>query len=387
MSGQDLFERVIESLHAAALGEARWPATASLIGEVTRTRGSGLTFGEGDTPARAELFFLRVCHGLERRTDLEQRYLSRYWVRDESVPRILGMPEGRLVPTGDLFSAEERRTSPAYNEAWRDARMQNGLNVCLGGPDGSRIVWNIADSLAPDGWESAQIETIRRLLPHVHQFVRVRKVLADASALSSSLTGLLGNSRLGVIQLDRQGRIVAANDQAALLLRRDKGLCDDGGSLSAQSPQEDDALQALLARALPPPGSPAAAGSMTIECPPARTRLVVQVAPVAGRERDLRAQRAAALVLVVDPEGRPRIDAGLVAKALDLTPAESELAAMLAAGGSVHDIAAATGRTEGTIRWHLKRIFRKQDISRQADLVRRVLSLEGLGRSANPGSP
>lgn len=67
--------------------------------------------------------------------------------------------------------------------------------------------------------------------------------------------------------------------------------------------------------------------------------------------------------------------------ALGLTPTESRLAVMLAAGHSVREIAVLTGRTEGTVRWHLKRIFGKQSTSGQTDLVRRVLSLEGL-----PGS-
>ena len=377
MSGQNPFERVLGSIHEAALGKARWPTTASLISEVTRTKGNALMFGEGDTQAEAELFFLRLCHGRERRTDLEQRYLRDYWMRDESIPRIACMPEGQLVPTGDLYTELEKRTSPAYNEAWRDAGMQNGLNVRLRGPGGSRIVWNIADSLAPGGWDSAQIETIQRLLPHVHHFVRVRMVLADSAALASSLTGLLDNSRLSVIQLDRRARIVAANDRARGLLRQDGGLSDVGGCLNASMPGENDNLQRLLARALPPHGVPASAGTMTIGRPDARTRLVVHVTPVVEREWDLRAQRVAALVLVVDPESRPRIDAGLVTKALDLTPAESRVATMVAAGRTVRGIAAITGRTEGTVRWHLKKIFRKQGISRQAELVRLVLSLDG----------
>ena len=54
---------------------------------------------------------------------------------------------------------------------------------------------------------------------------------------------------------------------------------------------------------------------------------------------------------------------------------------MLAAGHGVPAIAALTQRTEGTVRWHMKQIYRKQRISRQADLVRRVLSLDGF-----PGS-
>ena len=384
MRGQDLFERALESMHEAALGNARWPTTAAVISEATRTKGNALMFGEGETRAEAELFFLRLCLGRERRTDLEQRYLRDYWMRDESIPRIACMPDGQLVPTGDLYTEQEKRTSPAYNEAWRDADMQNGLNVRLRGPGGLQLVWNIADSLASGGWDSAQIETIQHLLPHVHHFVRVRMVLADAAALASSLTGLLDNSRLGVIQLDRNGRIVAANDQAGNLLGQGTGLSDKGGSLSAWSAKDNDALRPLLARALPPPGVPASAGSMTIERPAARTRLAVHVTPVTERERDFRAQDVAALVLVVDPEGRPRIDAGLVAKALDLTTSESRLAAMMAVGRSVRDIAASTGRTEGTIRWHLKKIFRKQGISRQADLVRRVLSLEGFPALHSP---
>ena len=76
----------------------------------------------------------------------------------------------------------------------------------------------------------------------------------------------------------------------------------------------------------------------------------------------------------------PRIDARLVQAALDLTPAESRLAVMVAAGQHARDIAARTGRSEATVRWHIQNIFRKQGISGQADLVRRVLSLAGLSR-------
>ena len=76
-----------------------------------------------------------------------------------------------------------------------------------------------------------------------------------------------------------------------------------------------------------------------------------------------------------------RIDPGIVAAALGLTPSESRLAVMLAAGYSVRTIAARTRRTEGTVRWHLNQIYRKRRISRQADLVRLVLSLDGF-----PGS-
>lgn len=72
----------------------------------------------------------------------------------------------------------------------------------------------------------------------------------------------------------------------------------------------------------------------------------------------------------------------MVAAALRLTPAEGRLAAALATGQTLLDVAESTGRTEKTLRWHLKHIFRKQGISRQVDLVKRVLSLEGFPKFA-----
>lgn len=54
------------------------------------------------------------------------------------------------------------------------------------------------------------------------------------------------------------------------------------------------------------------------------------------------------------------------------------MAVWLTEGKSVRGIAEATGHTEGSIYRQLKQIYRKQPISRQADLVQLVLSLAEL---------
>ena len=45
------------------------------------------------------------------------------------------------------------------------------------------------------------------------------------------------------------------------------------------------------------------------------------------------------------------------------------MAAWLADGENVRDIARATGLTDGAIYWHLKQIYRKLQIYRQVDLM------------------
>ncbi len=377
MNPQDLFERGVVTLQEAALGKARWSEAALLISEISGTRGNALAFADGRTQADAHVLFTRLCHDGEHREDLEREYFREYWARDESVPRVGRLPDGALVPTADLYTKRERARSPAYTEARRRTAMQNGLNVRLDGPGGSHIVLSLADSLEPGGWTSPQLAAVRCLLPHVRQFVRVRATLIDARAPGCSLLPLLENSRCGVIQLDRNARIVAANDRACVLLRQGEELSDRDGLLSATTPRDNGELQQLLAQALPRLGGAGSSGSMTIERPSSRTNLVVHVTPVSVRQREFRARQVAALVLVADPESTPTIDDRLVQAALDLTPAESRLAVMVAAGQHARDIAAHTGRSEATVRWHIQNIFRKQGISAQADLVRRVLSLAG----------
>ena len=70
---------------------------------------------------------------------------------------------------------------------------------------------------------------------------------------------------------------------------------------------------------------------------------------------------------------------GKVKSHMLLTPTETQVAVWLAEGKSVRDMAEATGRTQSAIYWHLQQIYQKQSISRQADLVRLVLSLAEFG--------
>ncbi len=319
----------------------------------------------------------------ERRLDLERDYYDNYFHQDERVPRLMHLREGKLVRVADLFTAGERKTSATWNEALPRAGTQNGLNVRLRGLHGLRVTWVIADPVAGD-WETGRIRVIRRLLPHLRNFVHVRQALAGAEALGSPFTRLLDNARLGVIHLDRRGRIMEVNDRARHLLRRGNGLWEQRGFLRAWSPDDDARLERLVAAVLPSLGGQAAGGSMLVRRPSLVPMLTLHVHPATVRQMDFGAPEAGALVLVDGLDGL-QLDAGQVGSVLGLTPAESRVAVELAEGRTVPDIAAASGRSEGTVRIHLKRIHRKLGVSRRADLVRLVLSVpERAGRRRYP---
>ena len=374
MSQQDLFERILASLHEATLNDAHWPTTAALIDAACGIEGHELVVSEG--PAHdTRIVLAKLYYRGQRHEELERVYPEVYFHQDERVPRLKRLPDSHIVHVNDLYTDRERKNSATYNEALPPASFQNGLNVRMDGINGSRITWVIGDPSGPGGWWSGQVEMIGRLLPHLRHFVRVRQTLVNAEALGASAAGLLDDSRVGVLHLDRRGTILVANDRARDLLRRGDGLSDRGGFLGARWPADNARLKELLGRALPAYGGEAVGGSMTVRRSLALARLVLHVNPVTVRQMDISAGRVAALVLVADPESRPSIDPELVAEALDLTLSESRVAVWLAEGRTVRDIAVATRRKESSVRWLIRQIYDKQGISRQADLVRLVLSI------------
>ena len=378
MSDQDAFERILASLYDAMLDDAAWPATSALIDEAYGTAGNALAVGEGP-PDDAQAHFVRIYWRGQRDEALEREWLEVYQPRNEGTLRFLQLPDSHVVPLADLYTAEELKTSRAYNEGLRRHNAHKGLITRLDGPAGCNIAWTISDRVGSDGWAAPQLALLKGLLPHIRQFVRVRQAVVSAGALGLSVTDLLDNPRVGVIHLDQRGRIVEANDRARYMLRHGAGLSDRSGQLRAYTPAAQTQFAQLLAGALPSSGTVAVSGSMVLQRASGGLPFVVHVKPVPISQMDFGAQRVAALVLIVEPGKQALIDPGVMAETLGLTQAESQVAVWVAEGRTVREIAAATGRTDAAVRYHLHQISQKLGVSRQADLVRLVLSLAEWG--------
>ena len=378
MNPDDAFEGGLAALYEAALDDARWPAATALVEEAVGTIGNALIVGEGSGDG-ARLHFARFLQRGESVEALGREYFEVYYPQDEAVPRIRRLTHGRLAHATDLYTEDERRTSPTYNESMPRSGNDNGLLARFDGPEGLRIIWNLGNPVGGGEWASDRLRLLERLLPHVHRSVLIRQALAAADALGAGLAGLLENDRIGVVQLDRGGRVLAANAPALAILRRGDGLSDGDGTLGASAPGDDERLKALLRGALPGPWSPAlAGGSMTLGRPSGAARLGLHAMPVGDPAADFGGRRMAALVLLVDPARRPRIDPTRVAAAFGLTASEARAAALLAEGRPVREIAAATGWQESYVRRLLKRIYGKLGVSGQVAVVPRVLAVDAL---------
>ena len=200
MSDQPAFGRVLASLYDAMLDDTRWPAASALIDEACGLTGNGLIVADGPKDD-VRLLVVGLYFRGQRHEDLERDYVENYHSMDERVPRFRQLPSSRLVHATDLYTAEELKTSPTYNELMRRAVMQDSLNVRLSGLDESLARERVPTRgglPGPDGREDrhAGIEaTLRNGQPFRRQALatchetRVAAALARAARQRGILAG------------------------------------------------------------------------------------------------------------------------------------------------------------------------------------------------------
>lgn len=375
MSNQDRIDDIIGLLRQAALDEGVWSAASALIDDVCGLRGNDVLLGslspQGGIQVARRWLRLRG----EPAPELARDYTDNYAAIDERGRAGIWQAPGALAHTTALLSKDVRRASATYNEYLVPNAGENCLNTWLPGVGDMHVAWSLVGpgGGGPGDWTSEQAQAIRLLLPHVRQFVLVRHALAKARADGMRTAALLDTRRIGMLLVDRDGRIVESNDRARETLNRGDGLTVRDGRLAAVRPGEAIGLTRLLHAAC----RAGSAGSMPITRPP-RPPLVVYVTPMATGEELPREERLAARVVLAEPFSAPRVNAQRVSDALGLTPAQGRVVAALAAGGTVASIAAATHRTEAAVRWHIREALARLGLSRQADLVRVVLSTPGV---------
>lgn len=103
---------------------------------------------------------------------------------------------------------------------------------------------------------------------------------------------------------------------------------------------------------------------------------VIHVLPLRRREISLGLTQSAVAALFIAPTvaGQP-FPAEALALLYDLTPAETRVALLVAAGRSQADIARELGVGPSTVKTHLLHVFDKTGCRRQADVVRLISSL------------
>jgi DNA-binding CsgD family transcriptional regulator/PAS domain-containing protein len=228
------------------------------------------------------------------------------------------------------------------------------------------------------GFRPAELKLFDSVLPHLARAWRVRRALADMEDMIGTLRFVLDRIERGIVVAGPEGEIRFANRAADALLSRSGGLDASQGRLRAARPHHTDALLALIGRAAATGVGAHSVAVDAVAIPSANDDppLAIVAEPLAPGHSDALGHHAApgAILFISDSEASNRPAVERLQVVYGLTPAEARLTALIVDGHGIASAAGALDVSPNTVKYHLKTVFEKIGISRQSELVRRVLA-------------
>jgi DNA-binding CsgD family transcriptional regulator len=333
---------------------------------------------------------------------LQLAYTEHYYRHDVLLERFAAASQqlGDWIGTSQsVISDREYQNSAFYGDFIRPQGLLHQCAAVLGGLDGG-IEGGIGMMRAPGcaPFDQKSVALLAMLAPHMKRALNTYWALGRERNRVATLEQSVEAFEIAVASLDRKGRVVRMSAGAQAILEQRRGIVLENGFLLASVPAEQSRLAAMIAGAAgtgagqgerfairrttstaPQAGpgplwTPSAGGAMVISRWPPSRPLGVVVTPFHSAEV-LIGDQPAALVFFSDPDARPRSRSSVLSGLYRLTPTECRLAGMLTEGCELSAAAGQLSMTVQTARYHLKSIFGKTGVARQADLVRLILGL------------
>jgi DNA-binding CsgD family transcriptional regulator/PAS domain-containing protein len=355
-------EALLGALYEGPLEDPPWSAFLDAL-----CRRLGLVAASWIVRGGAEMGLgLLLSRGLRRH---EGVYRERYFARDPFV----NLPEGEVVTLADLVPEAELSASDFFRHFLEPAGVLHVMGVDLR-EDGVEARLRLSRGRDAGPFAGGERAALAALVPHLRRalrlFVRITRAQGERDAYASTIDQLA----IGALLLDAEGRVLSRNEASARLTREGNGVDVREGRPCASDAAETRRLREAIARSLAgrAAGAPALVEALQLR---GKDGDAVGVLIRALPEQPAAPGRAAPALALFhgDPHRREPISSEVVRGLFGLTPAEASLATQLAAGLTLDEAAEALDIARNTARAHLRAIFDKAGVTRQADLVRLIL--------------
>lgn len=287
-------------------------------------------------------------------------------------------PLRRPVTIDDLGGQQALERTKLWREIYQPFGIGETAGAILERQPGTAEIVMIGRPSAKGGYRAAEIKAFDALIPHFARAWRVKRALAEWEALAGTLQFILDRIERAIVVAGPDGEVRFANRAADALLSRGDGLDARQGRLRATRHRHTDALLSLIGRAAATASGTQSVAVDAVAIPSANDNpsFAVVAEPLAPAHSDALGHHAApgAILFIGDSEASNRPSIERLRVVYGLTPAEARLAALIVGGHGIASAAEALGVSANTVKYHLKTVFDKVGISRQAELVRRVLA-------------
>jgi DNA-binding CsgD family transcriptional regulator len=305
--------------------------------------------------------------------DSNRRYAEYYGARDPVPLAVLSLSPGTVSAT-DRILGDKPRTGEFFHDYYSRHGFEEALCANLFSENGRLAVMALHRGKEREEFSDDDIAELQRWVPHITRALQLRRVFAQTQSGAAGLAGVLDRLEAGVIALNGGNKALFVNAAMRGIANRRDGLSlDRNGWPRATKSDVQSRLGALIADAL----AGGAGGMLTVPRDHHGRAYPVLVSQLAISMRMLLPDegRSPVIVLVHDPDSRPRQAEEILQAGLGLTPGAARLVAALAADDDLQAFAAREGVTIHTARFHLRTALTRTGTRTQADLVRSAVRL------------
>jgi DNA-binding CsgD family transcriptional regulator len=236
----------------------------------------------------------------------------------------------------------------------------------------------------PFGKEESRLFQV--LMPHLQRAVQFHRRIVAIETEALAAVGTLDHLHIGLIRLDRDGKVLSMNSAAAAIIDQRDGLSVTRDGLHASRTDETRSLRTLISdAALTSEGIGfGSGGALSISRPSLKRPLSVIVSPAPTTGLQLNAVGGSAVLFVTDPEAAIESDEEILRHLFGLTTSEARTASLLVQGFDLNEICAKLLIRRNTARTHLQHLFNKLGVRRQGELISLLLRTAGVIRVRQP---
>jgi len=366
MVSLEAYSRLLEVLYSAPLEQDQWEHFLALLCE--HTGATLAVFIAADT--RLGLSVRSQGGGSEQTAQGIATYNQRYGHSDPFKAEILRNPRQGIFQVEDLLPNEGILRTDIYRDVLEPSGIRYStilmLSLTLRRLEAISI-WRSPDQGPMD---EDRNHLLQLLFPHIQKTLEIRQVLGVAQQRIAGAEAMVDASATPTFLLTRQGRVLHHNAAAQSLLLAADALALRDGCLVPRVAAAVEPLRRLFLNATFPAAnhSPFALPRTSAARP-----LQLLVSPLTPALRDR--SGADLVLLATDPEKPVNLPDDALRALFGFSPAQVEVAIGLLMGYTLQEIATLRHVSIGTVRQQVKAILAKTGTTRQADLIRLLMSL------------
>lgn len=361
-------EALVDRIYDTAASPATWGSTLTEISDALSSASSvlcGISFPE----QRVTWSHLGRYDPASARTFCDHHFHNPLM---KVVPQ---RPVGDIVFPDEVLPVDHLKRSAFWGEVLQPYDIAHLAVIPLSRQPDGLAAFNIFRSPAQGPFTSHDRSAFERLTPHLRRAMQLQLRVEGYRHLVEGTFSVLDHLAVGVLILTSSASVTFANRKARQMHAAGGPILLREGTVITRSAGRSARLRHLISGAL----CGGAGGALQLDEGGGRESAVAVVAPLRGRS--IHAARAEGMptvgaVVFVSAGSASDVAPTILRQLYGLTPAEIRVALHVARGESIATIGGALGLSVNTVKTHIRRIFDKAGVRRQAEFCGALARLQ-----------